>query len=60
MSPEWGSVELKSIAQGRLRFSPEQIRRIGQAIVTRATSDRALTAMLSMDLVGLGRGEVQN
>lgn len=60
MSPGWGRLDLKRIAQGRLRFSPEQIRRMGQAIVARATSDEALTALQSIDIAALGRGEVQN
>jgi hypothetical protein len=58
MSPGWGRLELKRIAQGRLRFSPEQIRRMGQAIVARATSDEAVTALQSIDVAALRRGEV--
>ena len=60
MSPGWGRLDLKRIAQGRLRFSPEQIRRMGHAIVARATSDEAVAALQSVDVAALCIGEVEN
>ena len=60
MSPGWGRLDLKRITQGRLRFSPEQTRRMEQAVVARATSDEALTALQAINFADLRRGEVEN